>query len=140
MGCELCAGPGGRVLWQNGACRVVAADDPDYPGFCRVIANRHAREVTDLPPEERDRLMQVVYAVEAAVREAMQPHKVNIASLGNETPHVHWHVIPRFEDDRHFPKPVWAPPERPASGNGDRAKAAHAIGGILGRMLGGGQG
>jgi len=106
MGCEFCDGPGGRILWQNEACRVVAADDPDYPGFCRVIANRHAREVTDLPREERDALMQVVYAVESAVREAMQPDKVNIASLGNMTPHVHWHVIPRFADDRHFPRPV----------------------------------
>jgi diadenosine tetraphosphate (Ap4A) HIT family hydrolase len=33
---------------------------------------------------------------------------VNLASLGNITPHLHWHVIPRFADDPHFPNPIWA--------------------------------
>jgi hypothetical protein len=37
----------------------------------------------------------------------MGPGKVNVASLGNMTPHLHWHVIPRFADDAHFPNPVW---------------------------------
>ena len=36
-------------------------------------------------------------------RDACEPDKMNLASLGNMTPHVHWHVIPRFRDDRHFP-------------------------------------
>jgi len=40
------------------------------------------------------------------------PHKVNLASLGNVVPHVHWHVIPRFLDDRHYPDPVWTAPRR----------------------------
>ena len=42
----------------------------------------------------------------------MQPHKINLASLGNMTPHLHWHVIPRFDDDAQFPAPVWAPAQR----------------------------
>jgi diadenosine tetraphosphate (Ap4A) HIT family hydrolase len=37
----------------------------------------------------------------------MQPDKINLASLGNVVPHLHWHVIPRFVDDPHFPNPVW---------------------------------
>src|SRR5688572_25051573 len=101
--CEFCSSPGGAVLWQDEFCRVVRADEPDYPGFCRVILNRHVREITDLDAGERSRLMDVVFDVEAAVRQAMRPHKMNVASLGNLVPHLHWHVIPRFEDDRHFP-------------------------------------
>jgi diadenosine tetraphosphate (Ap4A) HIT family hydrolase len=31
-----------------------------------------------------------------------------VASLGNVVPHLHWHVIPRYADDAHFPAPVWA--------------------------------
>ena len=100
------------MLWQNDLCRVVRVDEPDYPGFCRVILKRHAREMSDLAPDERDRLMAVVFAVEEAVRATMQAEKMNLASLGNMTPHVHWHVIPRFRDDRHFPNPVWAAPGR----------------------------
>jgi diadenosine tetraphosphate (Ap4A) HIT family hydrolase len=111
-GCEFCASPGGVVLWQNDACRVVRVDEPEYPGFCRVILKRHAREMSDLGEDERARLMAVVFAVEAAVRETMKPHKMNLASLGNMTPHVHWHVVPRYEDDRHFPHPIWAAPQR----------------------------
>lgn len=100
------------MLWQNDLCRVVRVDEPDYPGFCRVILKRHARELTDLEEGERDALMSVVFAVEEAVRETMQPDKMNVASLGNMTPHVHWHVVPRYRDDRHFPRPIWAAPQR----------------------------
>ena len=100
------------MLWQNDLCRVVRVDEPDYPVFVRVILKRHAREMGDLAPDERGRLMEVVFAVEAAVRETMQPDKMNLASLGNMTPHVHWHVVPRFRDDRHFPNPIWAAPQR----------------------------
>ncbi len=110
--CELCASPGGDVIWENGICRVVMVADPDYPGFCRVILHRHLREMSDLPHPERMQLMNVVFAVETAMRCLYQPDKINLASLGNLTPHVHWHLIPRWRDDRHFPLPVWAAPER----------------------------
>lgn len=134
-GCEFCASPGGAIIWQNALCRVVRADEPDYPGFVRVILQRHAREMTDLEASERGRLMEVVWAVEAAVREAMEPDKMNVASLGNMTPHVHWHVIPRFADDRHFPSPVWAAPRRERAPHPERDARAARLGEILLRHL-----
>ena len=134
--CEFCESPGGAVLWQNALCRVVRVDEPDYPGFCRVILKRHAREMTDLDEGERDGLMRVVYAVEAAVRETMRPDKMNLASLGNMTPHVHWHVIPRFADDRHFPTPVWAQPKRESAVPEERARRAAGIAPALIAKLG----
>jgi diadenosine tetraphosphate (Ap4A) HIT family hydrolase len=57
-------------------------------------------------------LMRVVFATEAAVRQGLKPDKINLASLGNLTPHLHWHVIPRFIDDRHFPQPIWSTAQR----------------------------
>jgi len=114
---------------------VVEPGEPDYPGFLRVIAQRHVRELTDLPRPERERLMRVVFAVEEAMRESMLPDKVNVASLGNMTPHVHWHVIPRFADDRHFPSPVWAPPQRPAPHRPERAARARQLAHDLPRRL-----
>ncbi len=110
--CELCTGPGGRVIHDDGRLRVVAVDDPDYPGFMRVIWNSHVREMTDLSAAERNHFMHAVFAVEQAQRTVMRPHKMNVASLGNMTPHLHWHLIPRFEDDPHFPKPIWAERQR----------------------------
>ncbi len=105
--CELCTSDGGDVLWRGRTCRVVLVDDRDYPGFCRVIAARHVREMTDLFEDDRADLMNAVFATESALRRILAPTKVNLASLGNVTPHVHWHVIPRRDDDRHFPNPIW---------------------------------
>lgn len=125
------------MLWQNDLCRVVRVDEPDYPGFVRVILKRHAREMGDLAPQERDDLMAVVFAVEAAVREAMQPDKMNLASLGNMTPHVHWHVVPRFRDDRHFPNPIWAAPQRERSApHAEREKRAAGVSAAIVARLG----
>jgi diadenosine tetraphosphate (Ap4A) HIT family hydrolase len=91
---------------------VIWVDDAHYPGFCRVILNAHVREMTDLPPAERLRLMNVVFAVETAVREVAQPDKINLASFGNVVPHLHWHVIPRWADDVNFPDAIWAAARR----------------------------
>lgn len=124
MACEFCDSTGGMVLWQNELCRVVAVDDPGYPGFCRVILNRHEREMTDLSLTERYRVMAVVFAVESHLRLEMQPDKMNLASLGNMTPHLHWHVIPRYRDDRHFPGPVWAAPRHEAPAPVERVRRA----------------
>ena len=103
------------MVWESDLCRVVLVGEPDYPGFCRVILQRHLREMTDLPKPERLQLMNVLFAVETAIRSLCQPDKINLASLGNMTPHVHWHLIPRWRDDRHFPLPVWAMPQRVTS-------------------------
>jgi diadenosine tetraphosphate (Ap4A) HIT family hydrolase len=112
MNCELCTTPCGTVLWEDLRCRVVEADEPGYPGFCRVIWKSHVREMTDLSPADRLHCMNVVFAVERAMRDALSPAKINLASLGNFVAHVHWHVIPRFTDDPHFPQPVWATRQR----------------------------
>jgi diadenosine tetraphosphate (Ap4A) HIT family hydrolase len=79
----------------------------------RVILNRHVKEMTDLA--ERERLMRVVFACESALRSLYQPDKINLASLGNVVPHLHWHVIARFADDAHFPDAIWAAPRRKAA-------------------------
>jgi diadenosine tetraphosphate (Ap4A) HIT family hydrolase len=106
--CELCREPGGEVLWSGDLCRVVLVAEPDYPGLCRVILSAHVAEMTDLGASEQAALMRVVLATEAAIRAVLRPDKVNLASLGNVVPHLHWHVVPRYRDDRHFPRPIWA--------------------------------
>ncbi len=115
MECVFCREDGGVVFWQDDDLRVVLADEADYPGFCRVIWNRHVAEFSDLSDAERDRVMRTVNAVERAMRRVMQPVKINLASLGNQVPHVHWHVVPRFTNDAHFPLPIWAPRQRSVS-------------------------
>ncbi|HOY70471.1 MAG TPA: HIT family protein [Methylotenera sp.] len=105
--CPLCQPINQEVLWQDDFCRVVLLNDADYPAYCRVELLAHVKEMSDLPPQERARMMKVVFAVETAIREVIQPDKINLASLGNKTPHLHWHVIPRFTHDKHFPNSHW---------------------------------
>lgn len=115
MTCELCATPGGTLLWQDSRCRVVGVDEPGYLGYCRVIWNTHVAEMTDLAEADRAHCMRVVLTVESVLRKLLAPDKVNLASLGNFTPHLHWHVIPRFRDDPHFPQAIWGPRQREGS-------------------------
>lgn len=110
--CELCNAAGVEALWQDDLCRVVLVEDRDYPGFCRVILKRHVSEMTDLDAPTRQRLMQVVFAAEQALRQVMQPAKINLASFGNMVAHLHWHVIARFADDKHFPATIWGEARR----------------------------
>ena len=112
MKCELCEGDGGALVWRGQQCRVVRVAEPGYAGYFRAIWNTHVREMTDLPENERAGYMRVVFGLEAALRELLRPDKVNLASLGNATPHLHWHVIARFRDDPHFPNAVWGAPVR----------------------------
>ncbi len=110
--CDLCDTPGGALLWGDKRLHVVLVDDPDYAGFCRVIWNAHVKEMTDLDADERSHLMAVTFEVERLLREVLRPDKINLASLGNMTPHLHWHVIPRWPDDPHFPGPIWSARQR----------------------------
>ena len=110
-GCELCELSAPAVV-DNDKFAVILVDDANYPGFARVIWKDHVREVSDLADADRLLLNDAVYKLELAVREVMQPLKVNVASLGNVVPHLHWHVIPRYADDAHFPAPVWALAQR----------------------------
>ena len=107
--CELCTLLATDAPVYRGArLSVLMVDDANYPGFCRVVWNAHVKEMGDLDEIARSEMMNAVWQVELAVREVMAPEKINLASLGNMTPHLHWHVIPRFRDDAHFPSPVWA--------------------------------
>ena len=116
-GCELCEGDDGELIVRREKWRVVqvpGADGVAYPGFCRVVWNEHIKELTDLNAADRRTFMEAVFTLEIALRKALQPEKMNVASLGNLTPHLHWHVIPRYRNDPAFPKPVWAIPTPPA--------------------------
>lgn len=109
--CPLCAPSGDELLWQNAYFRVIRVDGTPHPGYTRVIWQDHVSEMTQLTAPERDGLMDIVYLVEQLQRRVLQPDKINLASLGNQVPHLHWHVIPRWRSDSHFPDPVWTVPD-----------------------------
>ena len=114
--CPICSAQNEEILWQNDQLRVIAVhNEANAPAFCRVIWQAHVAEMTDLAADERAEIMNTVYRVEAAMRQVFRPAKINLASLGNVVPHLHWHVIARFDNAANFPAPIWAPAQREAA-------------------------
>jgi diadenosine tetraphosphate (Ap4A) HIT family hydrolase len=117
--CPLCQAPGGEPVWEDHLCRVVrvgGTEGESFAGYCRVVWHSHVAEMTDLDAGNRRHLMNVVFAVEMALRSLLAPDKINLATLGNLVPHLHWHIIPRWHDDSHYPAAIWAvPPAASAS-------------------------
>ena len=110
--CPLCAGDGGTLIWRGEGFRVIRADEPDHPAFYRLIWADHVAEFSDLPALQRAACMDAVVLMEQALRVHLQPDKVNLATLGNVVPHLHWHVIARWQWDAHWPQPVWSQQRR----------------------------
>lgn len=110
--CVYCNPKEETVLWSGAHCRVLHVADPKFPGFCRVVWNAHATEFSELDDASRGHVMKVVAVVEKMLRTLLSPDKINLASLGNQVPHLHWHIIPRYRDDSHFPESIWAAPQR----------------------------
>jgi len=112
--CPLCEADGGLLVFRNEALRIIQAGEAGFPAFYRVIWNRHVAEFSDLCAAERETCMNAVVTIEQVLRSELRPAKINLAALGNVVPHLHWHVIARFEWDSYFPAPVWSAPQRPA--------------------------
>lgn len=115
--CILCQETGGTLIYQNDFIRVINANEPHYPAFTRVILQQHKAEMTDLTMTDRHRLMDYVYLVEQVQRECLSPDKINLAQFGTMVPHLHWHIIPRFKWDLHYPSAFWSSPAHDAQTN-----------------------
>jgi len=127
--CPLCAHAGGILLLRQHKLRIVRvasvhdgslpagvqaeAQAEPFPAFYRVIWNAHVPEWSDLTEVEQALCMRAVSAVERVLRRRLQPSKINLAALGNVVPHLHWHIVARFDWDSHYPAPIWAAAQRP---------------------------
>ncbi|MBP9742016.1 MAG: HIT family protein [Burkholderiales bacterium] len=105
--CILCTTLGGTLVYKNSLFRVILPHEVDYPGSVRLIANFHVKELTDLSDIEANHIFSALLKIERLIRKLYIPDKVNLASLGNIVPHLHWHIIPRYLTDKHFPNPIW---------------------------------
>jgi diadenosine tetraphosphate (Ap4A) HIT family hydrolase len=111
---NLRAGKAPNLIAELDSSFVVLRDDAQfYRGYCILLAKRHVRELFDLPREEARALFDEVRSVAEAINNIVKPLKLNYECLGNLEPHVHWHVIPRFESEEESLRvgPVWVRPE-----------------------------
>ncbi|MDA8390420.1 MAG: HIT family protein [Gammaproteobacteria bacterium] len=111
-GCVLCSLSPEEAVWHDSRLMVITGGADGLGEVARVVWRAHVAEMSTLAAADRQYLMDVVFTVEAAVRDLAGPLKMNIASLGNVVPHLHWHVIPRYADDAFFPDSIWSKPRR----------------------------
>jgi diadenosine tetraphosphate (Ap4A) HIT family hydrolase len=81
--------------------------DQAFRGRCLVTLREHASELFRLTPAMRTAFLEDVSRVAEALFRALHPIKINYELLGNQVPHMHWHVIPRFREDGLYPQPIW---------------------------------
>jgi diadenosine tetraphosphate (Ap4A) HIT family hydrolase len=125
--CALCQADGGLLVFRNEQLRIIQASEAGFPAFYRVIWNQHVAEFSDLSAAERASCMDAVTVVEQVLRSELQPAKINLAALGNLVPHLHWHVVARFNWDSHFPASVWSAPQRPVDDEQVAAVASRSL-------------
>ncbi len=127
--CRACAGrwpDPGFLIADLGLTRAFLHDDQFFPGWTVVVLDRHATELYTLERAERAQVMDDVAAAAEAVARAFAAVKVNYALLGNQLPHMHWHVIPRLADDPIPKDVVWALGHSPRPPADDERAAAIA--------------
>jgi diadenosine tetraphosphate (Ap4A) HIT family hydrolase len=78
-----------------------------YPGYCVLVTKQHFKEMTDIPRDIRLEFFDEMTLTSKAIENVMQPTKMNLCSLGNVVPHMHWHYFPRFSSDPNFTNPPW---------------------------------
>jgi diadenosine tetraphosphate (Ap4A) HIT family hydrolase len=114
--CKVCAGewPGKeQKIADLELSSAYLFEDQFFPGWTVLVLKRHATELFELTKDERSQLIEDVSAVATALAMTFEPVKLNYELLGNQTPHIHWHVIPRLLDDPAPKEPVWRVPHEP---------------------------
>jgi diadenosine tetraphosphate (Ap4A) HIT family hydrolase len=133
-GCVACTGgwpPASNRILDCGVSTAYLHDDQFFPGWTVLVLNRHATELFDLSPAERAALMDEVSRVAEALASEFGAVKVNYALLGNQLPHIHWHLIPRTAADPAPREAVWAVAHVPVAPG---AQAAGRIAAIRARL------
>lgn len=104
--------PGERTIVANlPSGHVVLRNDADFRGYCMLILRRHRVEIFDLSEAERREFIEDASRLARVIQECCGPAKLNYAMLGNEAPHLHLHVIPRYPDDGWWGRSPWARPD-----------------------------
>jgi diadenosine tetraphosphate (Ap4A) HIT family hydrolase len=90
----------------------VIGDHQYFRGYSVILLKDHIREMHDLSSAQQQELFMEVMAAGRAVFDAFQPWKMNYSCYGNQVPHVHWHIFPRYESDPdHLHQPWLHSPE-----------------------------
>jgi diadenosine tetraphosphate (Ap4A) HIT family hydrolase len=114
--------PDDQLVWQFPHSIALLGPWQYYTGYCILVSRRHATELHQLDPAERQAFLQEMVTLSEAIATTFQPRKMNCELLGNQVPHLHWHLFPRGTDDPDTLKPVWLALDRTERDPGEKAR------------------
>jgi diadenosine tetraphosphate (Ap4A) HIT family hydrolase len=133
-----------ELVWQFPNSVALLGSWQYFQGYCILVARRHATELFHLADGERRSYLDELTALARAIMDCFRPHKLNYELLGNQVPHLHWHVFPRYAEDPDRLRPVWIALDRAErdsaqrqqlqTGTLDRAATAERLRQHLGRL------
>ena len=100
------------VIYENSQLRI-EIEKSEIP-WLKVFTQKPYKEMSEVPSDLRVQIYKVLDIIEKIMLKYYNPKKINIASFGNYVPHVHWHIMARFEEDSYFPEPMWGDKQREA--------------------------
>ena len=114
--------PSDEIVWQFPHSVAFLGPWQFYQGYCILASREHAAELHHLPDEARLYFLDEMCTLARAIEDCFQPRKLNYEMLGNQTPHCHWHLIPRYRDDPDATHPIWLAIERARDNRPERQK------------------
>lgn len=101
------------VLYENESIKI-ETEESEIP-WLKIFTQTPYKEMSEVPAEVKFEIFDLLDIIEKEMLAYYQPKKINIASFGNYMPHVHWHIMARFEEDSYFPEPMWGTKQRDSS-------------------------
>ena len=80
--------------------------------WLKIFTQEPYKEFSETPNDVKVEIFRVLDIIEKLMLDYFKPKKINIASFGNYIPHIHWHIMARFEEDSYFPEPMWGKKQR----------------------------
>jgi diadenosine tetraphosphate (Ap4A) HIT family hydrolase len=79
-----------------------------YRGHCQLVFDpRHVTRLDQLSAAEWREMSVDLRRAQSAIMQTVKADHVNVESLGNIVPHLHWHIVPRYRDDPRWGLPIW---------------------------------
>ena len=98
------------VIYENTNIRI-EVESSEIP-WLKVFTQHPYKEMSEVPGLVKFEIYDLLDTIEKEMLSYYKPKKINIASFGNYVPHVHWHIMARFEGDSFFPEPMWGTKQR----------------------------
>ena len=98
------------ILYENETVRI-ETEESEIP-WLKIFTQKAYKEMSEVPGETKFEIYDLLDTIEKEMLSYYSPTKINIASFGNYVPHVHWHIMARFENDSFFPEPMWGIKQR----------------------------